>query len=157
MASLVEVAKGELGVTESPPGSNEGPRVSEYLAGCERRGVGRLHLHAAEWCAAFVGWCANQASLAIPWRASVAEVVTDAWSEGFRPVPTARAGDLAVWRRLGEDPRKGGHGHIGIVEFPPDNEGFFRTIEGNHNNHVAAVDHSIHEPDFVGFLPSERS
>ena len=44
-----------------PFGSNTGPRVREYLAGCERGGH-KLGLTTANWCAAFVGWCDAQAA-----------------------------------------------------------------------------------------------
>ncbi|MDE1170785.1 MAG: CHAP domain-containing protein [Verrucomicrobium sp.] len=57
LAKLADVAEGELGVAERPPGSNRGPRVETYQAVC--------HLADSEptgwpWCAAFVCWCVKQ-------------------------------------------------------------------------------------------------
>lgn len=60
-ARVLEIAAGELGVCEAPPGSNRGPRVDEYL-----RAVG-LNPSAGHypWCAAFASFCIEQAADAL--------------------------------------------------------------------------------------------
>jgi hypothetical protein len=138
----LEVAVAELGVEEVPPGSNTGPRVTAYLEGCERGGK-PLGLRAGNWCAAFVGWCDAQAAQdgeqAPPWRASVAELWADAKAGGrAHDASWAPAtGDLAIFGRDGQDPRRGGPGHVGRVESFGD--GSLVTIEGNSQNAVRRV------------------
>jgi hypothetical protein len=51
----IRIALDELGVKEDPPGSNNGPRIKEYLR-CVGLPVGNA------WCAAFVYWSAEQAA-----------------------------------------------------------------------------------------------
>jgi hypothetical protein len=111
----LEVALRELAaaVREEPPGSNDGPRVREYLAPTGLRGV--------PWCAAFASWCDReaagvsgplgyQASVAGLWRAAVAKgMAHTSLSEPER-------GDLVIFGRSGGDPRRGGTGHVGRVE-----------------------------------------
>jgi hypothetical protein len=50
------VALSQLGVTEHPLGSNAGPEVEAYLKSV---GLGKGY----SWCAAFVYWCFNEASI----------------------------------------------------------------------------------------------
>ena len=46
---LASVLEKEIGVMEEPPGSNDGPRVREYLASAG--------IHDPEpWCASFINW-----------------------------------------------------------------------------------------------------
>lgn len=58
----LDLARAELrrSVREEPPGSNTGPDVRRYLAGCVRHGR-RLGLTAGAWCAALASWCVWQA------------------------------------------------------------------------------------------------
>src|SRR3712207_3587661 len=54
-AGVLQAARGEIGVTEQPPGSNESPRIKQYreaTAGAPGPGP---------WCAYFVSWAARQA------------------------------------------------------------------------------------------------
>ena len=142
------VAVGELGVQEPSR------RVQEYLSGCERGGR-LLSLTSGSWCAAFVGWCEREAGVvALPWRASVAELCGDAfrrglWSPrdgGSRPLP----GDLAIFRRAGQDPTLGGAGHVGRVERIEG--GVLVSIDGNHNDAVARVERRLDDPALVGWI-----
>ena len=58
LTTVITIARQELGVVETPPGSNSGPRVNEYLQS--------IHLGPGyPWCAAFVYWCFEQASVAL--------------------------------------------------------------------------------------------
>jgi hypothetical protein len=138
LAAMLKVASGEVGVLEDPPGSNRGPRVDEYL-----RAAG---LDPADgsfpWCAAFVFWCAAQATR----------------TPGLGSNPVVRtAGVLTHWRLAGQagirrivsadataDPARlhpgmifimdfgGGAGHTGLVEAV--DGGRIVTIEGNTND-----------------------
>ena len=48
-----------MGVTEQPPGSNDGPQIAEYRTATQGAYAG------APWCAYFVSWCASQAGAPI--------------------------------------------------------------------------------------------
>jgi len=148
----LERALGELGQREVA-GPRANPRISEYLAGCVRHGA-PLGLVSDEiaWCAAFAGWCEQGQGHA--WRAAVAELVADAVAAGtWREVGyQAKCGDLPIWKRAGGDPRHGGPGHVGRLEVEADADTVFTSIEGNHDNQVARVKHSTHEPDLVGWI-----
>lgn len=150
-ARALMLAIGELGVCEEPLGSNTGARVREYLAPCERGGK-LLRLVSGPWCAAFASWCARAAGAAGPYRASVAELVNDAYAAntwepvGHVPVP----GDLAIFRRDGQDPTLGGSGHVGRVERVDGDR--FSCIEGNYEHRVARVERSRNDPDLVGWV-----
>lgn len=57
-------ALGEVGVKEDPPGSNWGPRVSQYI-----RSTG--YNFPLKWCLAFVHWCYQREGFVLPGRALV--------------------------------------------------------------------------------------
>lgn len=118
-------AKGEVGVTEEPIGSNWGPRVSEYLLSC---GI----TYPAAWCAAFVNWCYEREAQGVgvdnplPGTASCSALYD--WAEGNGLLVTApRQGDIFLC--IGGDT---GHYHTGFVAADPVN-GYFETTEGNSN------------------------
>jgi len=119
--AALALARAELarGVAEEPPGSNTGPDVRRYLAGCVRGGR-RLNLTVGAWCAAFASWCVWRArgeraydGDALEWpgglpglpptgyRAAVSELVDDARATGALLLPQAAEeplpGDLLVW------------------------------------------------------------
>lgn len=136
-ALRLAVAELDAGVCEVPPGSNTGPRIREYLAGCERDGR-PVGLTAGDWCAAAASWCAYQAqrgSEVVPhrWRISVRELWADAVAAGaaVRAAPGVlpEPGDLAILARSGGDPTKGGLGHVARVELVSGGE--YVTIDGN--------------------------
>ena len=132
-ASALNAARGEVGVAEQPPGSNDGPRISEYRRAVPGGPVG-------PWCAYFVSWCARQAGTPLGEQGQGYASVSQVWSwaqrtgravpngPGVRPQP----GDLIVW----------GGRHIGIVEgVLPD--GRVQTIEGNSSDRVSR---RVHPP-----------
>ncbi len=92
----------------------------------------------------------------IGYRAAVSELVTDAratnkwWAVegGYTP----KAGDLAIWRRAGQDPRTGGSGHVEFVEIAPDGYGAWTGVGGNEGDAVRRETHSIHDHDLVGWI-----
>ena len=137
LAKTIEIASGEVGVMEEPPGSNRGPKVDQYL-----RAAGLDPAQGSfAWCAAFVYWCFDQAAQGLG-----------------RPNPVIRtAGVLDHWRRAGQkgvprlaaaeaigDPGRirpgmifvldtgGGSGHTGFVERVEG--GRLITLEGNTND-----------------------
>jgi hypothetical protein len=130
-------AQAEVGVTEQPPGSNDGPRIAEYRTATAGSAVG-------PWCAYFASWCASQAGVPLgevgQGFGSVDALYGWAQRTG-RAIPAGQgvppsAGDLIVW---------GGH-HVGIVE-SVDPDGSIHTIEGNSSN---AVSRRTYGPDGGG-------
>lgn len=120
-ARVLAAARAEVGVTEQPPGSNDGPRIGDYRTATAGAGVG-------PWCAYFVSWAANQAGTPVGETGqgfgSVAAL--GAWAQRTgRTVPVPQAGDIIVW----------GGRHIGIVE-SVDPDGSIHTIEGNSSDSV---------------------
>lgn len=125
-AAAVEAARGQIGQAESPPGSNDSPRIAEYRSAVAGAGVG-------PWCADFVSWCAHQAGVPLGDHGEGFQSVEDVynWAEANgRAIPAAegppRPGDLIVW----------GTEHVGIVE-AVDSDGTIHTIEGNSSDEVA--------------------
>ena len=155
-ASALDVARAELaaGVHEDPPHSNTSPRIREYLALCMRGGK-PLGLTAGEWCAAFFCWCDHEAGGALTPRAAVAEVWHDAVNAGLarQATETPKPGWGAIFARSGEDPRTGGHGHIGRVELVHA-DGSYSCIEGNHGDAVAEVAHKPGEA--IGWIACDE-
>lgn len=119
----IEVAISQLGVEETPRGSNWGAEVQKYL-----NSVGINF--PASWCMAFVYWCYKKSL------------------EGTGQIPTLyrSGGVLAVWNHTAKEkkfitPQAGdifimdygkGLGHTGFVERVEGDE--IHTIEGNTND-----------------------
>jgi hypothetical protein len=127
---LVALAAGEVGVKESPPGSNNSPRIAEYrsaTAGAPGPGP---------WCAYFVSWAAREAGVPVGPNGSGfgsvdalygwAQQAGKALPRGQQPQP----GDLIVWDE-----------HIGMVE-RVDPNGTVHTIEGNSSDQVIRRTHA---------------
>lgn len=93
---VAKVALAEVGVEESPRGSNRGKRVDEY-----QRVAG---ISASPWCASFVAWVYRQVQpdIELPsLRAWVPSWTAFAGGKTFRAVPfdEARAGDyVTLWQ-----------------------------------------------------------
>ena len=125
-ARLVALAQREVGVAESPPGSNNSARIAEY------RTATRGAPGPGPWCAYFLSWIARQAGVPIGDNGSGYGAVEQVWSWAQRTgkaLPasaTPRPGDLIVW----------GGRHIGMVERVAPN-GTIHTIEGNSSDRVA--------------------
>lgn len=144
----LSIAELDAGVREEPSGTNDGPRIRVYRSGALRKGK-PLRAGPGPWCAYAASWAAEVAwqgtvGGAEPphrWRASVAELIADArergaWHEagdGYQPAP----GDLACFGRAGEDPRRGGKGHVGRVERVEGAQ--LTTIDANHGDRWARV------------------
>lgn len=137
LAKTLEVAAGEVGVLEEPPGSNRGLRVDEYL-----RSVGLDPTQGSfAWCAAFVYWCFGQAARNLGRDNPLIRTggVLDHWRRAEPAgIPRLSAADAAA------DPGRiqpgmifvldagGGAGHTGLVESVQG--GRLVTVEGNTND-----------------------
>lgn len=131
LASVLEIAAGEIGVMEQPLGSNAGPRVTEYLAAT---GVS----FPAPWCAGFVYWCFEQAakkagkknpvfrtgSVMTHWNKTTAKKILA--KDAIANPALIKPGHIFIMS-FG-----GGLGHTGLVESV--NGGFINVIEGNTND-----------------------
>jgi len=120
--TALQVAESQVGVTEQPPGSNDGPQIAQYRTATQGAYAG------APWCAYFVSWCAAQAGSPIGSQGqglgSVAEITDWARSTG-RLTQTPAPGELILF----------GTEHVGIVKsVNPD--GSLTTVEGNASDGV---------------------
>jgi hypothetical protein len=127
---IVALARGEIGVKESPPGSNNSPRIAQYrsaTAGAPGPGP---------WCAYFTSWAAREAGVPVgPSGSGFGSVdALYAWAQkANKALPgsaTPQPGDLIVWDE-----------HIGIVEKVGSN-GTIHTIEGNSSDQVIRRQHA---------------
>jgi cell wall-associated NlpC family hydrolase len=121
-SALLAHAEGEIGVTEEPPGSNDGPRIADYRTAVAGAAPGQ------PWCATFVSWAAAQAGTPLGDAGqglnSVAAIQDWAARTG-RLVTSPQPGDLILF----------GTRHVGIVEsVAPD--GSIATVEGNEGDGV---------------------
>ena len=109
MADVLNIACGQLGVTESP-------------AGCNRTKYGKwMGLDGQPWCMSFVQWCFHQAGTPLPHKTGSCSALLN-WYQKNRPdcvVKDPQPGDIAIFT----------FGHTGIVEraLP----GSVMCIEGN--------------------------
>jgi hypothetical protein len=131
---LLAAAESQVGVTEQPPGSNDGPQIATYRTAVAGAASGE------PWCAYFVSWAAAQGGEPIGANGqglgSVSEITDWASSTGrlLPPTATPAPGDLILF----------GDRHVGIVEsVNPD--GSLTTIEGNYGNAVTRVHRSPSE------------
>ncbi len=135
-ARALQVAETQIGQTEQPPGSNDGPAIATYRSAVEGASPG------APWCAYFVSWAAAQAGAPIGDRGqglgSVA-AITDWASRTGRLVSQPEPGDLILF----------GTRHVGIVQ-AVNADGSLTTVEGNASNAVSVEHHSPGEA--TGFV-----
>ena len=134
LGKALEIAAGEIGVREDPPGSNKGERVEQYDAS-----VGDDP--GEPWCAAFVYFCFREAAKALGRKTPVIRTgsVLDHWNRARTGGVKTLLHDDAV-----QDPSKvkpgfifiistgGETGHTGLVESVAG--GKLVTIEGNTND-----------------------
>jgi surface antigen len=118
----LQVAETQVGVTEQPPGSNDGHQIAEYRTATQGAYAG------APWCAYFVSWAAAQAGTPLGDQGqglgSVAEITDWARSTG-RLTSTPAPGELILF----------GTAHVGIVK-SVNADGSLTTVEGNASNGV---------------------
>jgi hypothetical protein len=123
--AILNAVRGEVGVAEQPPGSNDSPRIAQYRQATAGSGVG-------PWCAYFTSWAARQAGVPLGDAGQGFGRVDDvyAWAQRTgKAIPagqgTPQAGDLIVWDE-----------HIGVVD-SVDPNGTIHTIEGNSSDRVS--------------------
>lgn len=148
----LDVMQRKLGEREAG-GENRGAVVRWALRGATRRVDGLeapLGVLEADWCAGSCGASEHDAALPgetlPPWRGAVWELVRDALEAGTWREPGAyvpQPGDLAIFKRLGEDPRAGGRGHVGRVKSAQGRR--VTTIDGNVNDAVSEVERDMGE------------
>lgn len=121
---MVALAQAEVGVTESPKGSNNSPRIATYRAATPGAPVG-------PWCAYFVSWLARTSGFPVGDSGQGYGRVDDlyAWAQrAGKAVPAVGVpiapGDFMVWDE-----------HIGIVE-SINADGSYTTIDGNYGDAV---------------------
>src|SRR4051794_39422226 len=95
--AVLNAVRGEVGVREQPPGSNDSPRIAQYRQATAGSGVG-------PWCSYFVSWAARGAGVPIGDQGQGYGAVSDVWSWAQRtgkaiPAGTQppQPGDLIVW------------------------------------------------------------
>ena len=129
--AIVAAAESQVGATEQPPGSNDGPQIATYRSAVAGAQAGE------PWCAYFASWAAAQAGTPLgpngQGLGSVSEIASWASSTGkLLPASAAPApGDFILF----------GGEHVGIVE-SLNADGSLTTIEGNSGNGVTRVHRS---------------
>jgi hypothetical protein len=126
LSKVLDVARGEVGVTESPPGSN---RVKYWEVMPSWNGQ--------PWCVVFLMWCFRKAGDAMAFfggafTASCSTLLAWYKNQGQTvPVEDVQAGDIVLLNfHGGKDPE-----HCGLVEFTPVKGSMtIATIEGNTTN-----------------------
>jgi hypothetical protein len=138
--TALAAAKGEVGVAEQPPGSNNSPRIAQFRQATAGSGVG-------PWCAYFVSWAARQAGAPLGDQGQGFGRVDDvyAWAQKTgKAIPagtgTPQAGDLIVWDE-----------HIGIVE-SVGADGAINTIEGNSSDKVSRRTYGSDGGGAIGYV-----
>jgi hypothetical protein len=135
---IVQIAEGEVGQAEQPPGSNDSPRIAQYrsaTAGSPGPGP---------WCAYFASWVARQAGVPVGDQGQGFGAVDDLWSwaqSSGKAVPSGqppRPGDLMIMNE-----------HVGIVESVLPN-GQVQTVEGNYADKVSRNVRPV--SDAIGFV-----
>jgi hypothetical protein len=139
--AILNAVRGEVGVAEQPPGSNDSPRIAQFRQATAGSGVG-------PWCAYFTSWAARQAGVPLGDSGQGFGRVDDvyAWAQrtgkaipngaGVKPQP----GDLIVWDE-----------HIGVVD-SVDPDGAIHTIEGNSSDKVSQRTYGSDGGGAVGYV-----
>jgi CHAP domain len=124
-------AETQIGQTEQPPGSNDGPAIAMYRSAVQGAYPG------APWCAYFASWAAAQAGAPMGDQGqgfgSVAEITSWAQATG-RLTNTPAPGELILF----------GTEHVGIVK-SVNADGTLTTVEGNASNAVSVETRSPSE------------
>jgi hypothetical protein len=132
-------AQSQIGQTENPPGSNDGPAIATYRSAVAGAQAGQ------PWCAYFASWAAAQAGTplgdsgqGIGWVDGIKD-----WAQrNGKLLPagsTPQPGDLILY----------GGRHVGIVESVA-TDGSLTTVEGNEGDAVKRVHRAASEA--TGFV-----
>ncbi len=139
--AVLNAVRGEVGVAEQPPGSNDAPRIAHYRQATAGSGVG-------PWCAYFTSWAARESGVPLGETGQGFGRVDDvyAWAQrAGKAIPNApgvqpQPGDLIVWDE-----------HIGVVE-SVGADGTISTIEGNSSDQVARRTYAPGARPAVGYV-----
>ena len=85
--AVVNLVRGEVGVAESPPGSNDSPRIAQFRQATAGSGVG-------PWCAYFTSWAGREAGVPLGESGQGFGRVDDvyAWAQrAGKAIPNGRA------------------------------------------------------------------
>lgn len=123
----LRIALKEVGVKEHPPGSNWGPRVSQYI-----KSTG--YNFPLPWCLAFVHWCYEKVGVELGGKALVQAFDNWAKDNGYL-VSRPRRGDIVCY----DFDNNNWDDHVGIVakvlalRWSPSGKfvGWVKTVEGN--------------------------
>ncbi len=140
-AAIVNAVRGEIGVAEHPPGSNDSPRIAQFRQATAGSGVG-------PWCAYFTSWAAREAGVPLgdagqgfgsvdavyDWAQKAGKAIPN--TPGVQPQP----GDLIVWDE-----------HIGVVE-SVGTDGTINTIEGNSSDQVSTRSYAPGARPAIGYV-----
>ena len=158
-ADLLEVAKSQLGYTEST--TNYIVTESGEAKGYTRYGAWYGNPY-GDWNAMFVSFCLHYAKVdAMPIESSCSDWVNSLRNAGMYASAvdyTPKAGDIIFLDRDAD----GSSDHTGIVAeyFPPDEHNVARLqcIEGNCNNTVCYTTYNQADPDILGYglLPGQE-
>ncbi len=124
MRSLAQIAAADLGLSESPKGSNQGPQLQKFFNADDLAGDGY------PWCASAVSfwvqtWVKEHASgLHAPRLAAVSQFRDWADTNRLHVCATPSPGAIVVFN----------FSHIGVVEKVSPNDPTITTIEGNTND-----------------------
>ena len=119
VSELLELARRQIGVKESPPNSNN-VRYNTWYYGREVSGA------AYPWCMVFVQWVFDQAKVKLPTRtASCGALMRAAQSAGCWVTGDYRPGDVVIY----DFPGGAATDHCGIVESVDGT--YISAIEGN--------------------------
>ncbi len=130
LSKVIEIARGELGVTESPPGSNRVKYWQDYDPSFQGQ----------PWCVAFLWWVFNAAGERMAFFGGGKTASCGALLRWYReqgltvPEDQVQPGDIVILDFTG---RKKDTAHCGIVTktwWGPDGFDRFETIEGNTAN-----------------------
>ena len=140
--AVLNAVRGEVGVKEQPPGSNDSPRIAQYRQATAGSGVG-------PWCAYFASWAAREAGVPLGDAGQGFGRVDDvyAWAQkAGKAIPNTgvdvkpQPGDLIVWDE-----------HIGVVDsVGPD--GTINTIEGNSSDQVSRRSYAPGARPAIGYV-----
>ena len=119
VSELLDIARRQIGVKESPPNSNN-VRYNTWYYGRE------VHGSAYPWCVVFVAWVFDQAKVKLPIRtASCGALMRAAQSAGCWVTGDYRPGDVVIY----DFPGGAKTDHCGIVESVDGS--YISAIEGN--------------------------
>lgn len=126
-------ADSQVGVVEAPRGSNDGPKIRQYLATV---GLGGGYA----WCSAFAKWCAKLAG-ADPELLKHVNGMANSWIHAGRKTGRLRTeparGRIGAYAKSADGP---GHAWVCISGATL---GVFRTIEGNSNEDGSANGYKV--------------